>query len=248
MTTKLNQLIAIEKGARSQASADVAAAYQRAGKQELLAGIARTYRPLDDDGEALPPESKRVQVRVRGVIADVTAALTRLLDVTATKDTTNCSAKADLVVDGNPLATDLPVTYLLFLEKQLGELKAFLARLPTLDPAESWSFDPVTDCWATEPTQTVRTKKVPRNHVLAPATDKHPAQVQVYHEDVVVGRWTTTKFSGALPAKEVSEMQARLGKLTEAVKYAREAANSMPVTDVKPGEAILGYLFGDQPG
>ncbi|MEU2035723.1 DUF7873 family protein [Nocardia amamiensis] len=244
MTTKLNQLIAVEKGVKSQANADLATAYQRVGKTELLAGIARTYRPLDDEGEALPPESKRVQVRVSEVIADVTATLTRLLNVTATKDVANCSAKADLVVDGNTIATDLPVTYLLFLEKQLGELKSFIAKLPTLDPAEAWSFDDVADCFATEPSQTVRTKKVPRNHVLASATDKHPAQVQVYHEDVVVGRWTTTKFSGALPAKEVGEMRARLGKLTDAVKYAREAANSTAVTDVEPGEAILGYLFG----
>ncbi|MEV6324450.1 hypothetical protein AB0M45_25160 [Nocardia sp. NPDC051787] len=244
MTAKLNQLIAIEKGAKSQANADLATAYQRVGKTELLAGIARAYRPLDDEGEALPPESKRVQVRVSEVIADVKTALTRLLDVTATKDVANCSAKADLVVDGHTLATDLPVTYLLFLEKQLGELKSFIAKLPTLDPAEAWSFDDVADCFATEPSQTVRTKKVPRNHVLAEATDKHPAQVQVYHEDVVVGRWTTTKFSGALPAKEVSEMRARLAKLTDAVRYARETANSTPVTDVKPGEAILGYLFG----
>jgi hypothetical protein len=244
VATKLNQLIAIEKGARSQANADVAAASHRVGKPELLAGIARTYRPLDDAGETLPPESKRVQVRARDAINDVKATLARLLDVTATKDTTNCAAKADLVVDGNSLAKDLPVTYLLFLEKQLGELKTFLGRLPTLDPAEIWSFDQVTDCWATEPAQTVRTKKVPRNHVLAEATDKHPAQVQVYHEDVVVGRWTTTKFSGALPAKEVGELQTRLGKLADAVKYARESANSTPVTDVKPGDAILGYLFG----
>lgn len=244
MATKLNQIIAIEKGLKSQTHADVNDAYRRVGKAELLAGIARTYRPVDDEGEALPPESKRVQVRVPDVIGEVKAALTRLLDVTATKDTTNCLAKADLVVDGETLATDLPVTYLLFLEKQLGELKTFLGLLPTLDPAEAWSFDPVSDCWATEPAQTVRTKKVPRNHVLAEATEKHPAQVQVYHEDVVVGRWATTKFSGALPAKQVSEMQARLGTLLDAVKYARETANATEVTDVKPGAAILGYVFG----
>ena len=37
-------------------------------------------------------------------------------------------AKADLVVDGVTLAKDLPVTYLLFLEKQLTELKAFVSK------------------------------------------------------------------------------------------------------------------------
>ncbi|WP_040792247.1 DUF7873 family protein [Nocardia paucivorans] len=244
MSTKLNQIIAIEKGVKSQASADVAAAYQRVAKADLLSGISRTYRPLDDMGEELPSESKRVQVRAREVIADVKNTLTRLFDVTATKDTANCSAKADLTIDGVTIARDLPVTYLLFLEKQLSELKKFVARLPTLDPAESWTFDEVSDCYATQPAQTVRTKKVPRNHVLAQATDKHPAQVEVYYEDVVVGRWTTTKFSGALPAKEVGDITERLGKLLDAVRVAREEANSTPVSDVEPGRAILGYLFG----
>jgi hypothetical protein len=66
----------------------------------------------------------------------------------------------------------------------------------------------------------------------------------VYHEDVVVGRWTTTKFSGALPAKEVGDIDDRLGKLLDAVRVARETANATPVTDVEPGRAILDYLFG----
>lgn len=242
--TKLNQIVAIEKGVKTETHQSLMAAHQRIQKAELLAGIARSYKPRDDEGESLPPESKRVQVRAREVIADVTATLGRLLDVTATKDVTNCSAKADLVVDGRTLAKDLPVTYLLFLEKQLAEVKTFVSKLPTLDPAEAWTYNDAQDCYATEPSQTVRTKKIPRNHVLAAATDKHPAQVQVYTEDVVVGNWTTTKFSGALPAKEVSDILARLNKLSEAVKQARETANLTEIVDIKPGKPILDYLFG----
>ncbi|MFI6310166.1 hypothetical protein ACIBEK_08615 [Nocardia fusca] len=101
MSTKLNQLIAIEKGAKPQANADVAAAYQRVGKADLLAGISRTYRPLDDMGEELPAESKRVQVRVREVIANVKNPLTRLFDVTATS-TATCRPSA------KPSHTDQP--------------------------------------------------------------------------------------------------------------------------------------------
>lgn len=70
--------------------------------------------------------------------------------------------------------------------------------------------------------RTVRTKKVPRNHVKAEATDKHPAQVDVYYEDVPVGYWTTVKFSGALPARRVNELLDRVEKLQQAVKFARE--------------------------
>jgi hypothetical protein len=92
--------------------------------------------------------------------------------------------------------------------------------------------------------QTIKTKKIPRNHVKAEATDKHPAQVEVYYEDVVVGTWRTIKFSGALPASRVNELLNRVEKLQEAVKFAREEANNMEVTEQKVGAKVFQYLFG----
>jgi hypothetical protein len=241
---QLNQIIALEKGVKSRTHADVTAAHHQLQKAALLSGISRTYKPKDEEGEQLPPESTRVQVRAAEVLKDVQVALTRLFDVTLTKDTGNCVAKADIVVDGTVLAAEVPVTYLLFLEKQLTDLHTFVGKLPVLDPADTWAYDEASDAYATAPTQTTRSKKVPRNHVKAEATDKHPAQVEMYFEDVLVGYWTTMKFSGALPQARVNELKARVVKLAEAVKVARESANSTPVTDQKIGDRILGYLFG----
>ena len=138
----------------------------------------------------------------------------------------------------------MPVSYLLFLEKQLTDLHTFVKKLPLLDAAEDWSFDGSADCWRTEPVRTIRTKKVPRNHVKAEATEKHPAQVEVYYEDIPVGYWTTVKFSGALPAKRVNELLDRVEKLQHAVKFAREEANNLEITDQHVGEVVFGYLFG----
>ena len=152
-------------------------------------------------------------------------------------------AKADVVVDGQALLKDVPVAYLLFLEKQLVDLHTFVRKLPVLDASESWEYDSSADCYATEPVQTVRTKKIPRNHVKAEATEKHPAQVEVYHEDVVVGYWRTIKFSGALPAKRVSTLLERVEKLQQAVKFAREEANNTEAVDKHVGDRVFGYLF-----
>jgi hypothetical protein len=91
--------------------------------------------------------------------------------------------------------------------------------------------------------RTIRTKKVPRNHVKAEATEKHPAQVEVYYEDIAIGYWNTVRFSGALPARRVNELADRVEKLQRAVKFAREEANGTEVTDRKTGDAIFGYLF-----
>ncbi|KAB8161990.1 hypothetical protein FH609_025635 [Streptomyces sp. 3MP-14] len=241
---KLNQIIAVEKGVKSKSYQDVTAAHQRLQKPALLVGIARTYQPKDEEGEQLPPESTRVQVKAEDVLREMATSLTRLFDVTATKDWANCSARADVVVDGRTVVADVPVSYLLFLEKQLAELHGFVKKLPVLDAAETWSLDPSTDWWKTEPVRTIRTRKVPRNHVKAEATEKHPAQVEVYYEDVPIGYWTTVKFSGALAARTVNELLERVEKLQNAVKFAREEANSAEVADRRVGEAVFGYLLG----
>lgn len=242
--TKLNQIIAVEKGVKSKAVQDVNGAHQKVQKPALLAGISRTYQPKDEEGEQLPPESTRVQVQGEDVLREMAASLTRLFDVTATKDWANCTARADVTVEGRTILADVPVSYLLFLEKQLTDLHAFVRKLPTLDAAESWSHDPSTDWWKTDPVRTIRTKKVPRNHVKAEATEKHPAQVEVYYEDVPIGYWTTVKFSGALPARRVNKLVERVEKLQQAVKFAREEANATEITDQRAGEAVFGYLFG----
>jgi hypothetical protein len=240
---KLNQIIAVEKGVKSKAQQELTAAHHDLQKPALLSGISRTYQPKDEEGEQLPPESTKVQLQAEAVLRSTAATLTRLFDVTATKDWANCEAHADITVDGRVLVRDAPVSYLLFLEKQLTDLNTFVRKLPVLDAAESWNLDASTDAWKTEPVRTIRTKKVPRNHVKAEATENHPAQVEVYYEDVAVGYWTTVKFSGALPARRVNELLERVEKLQQAVKFAREEANGSEITDQRVGDTVFGYLF-----
>ncbi|OLB67265.1 MAG: hypothetical protein AUI10_00525 [Actinobacteria bacterium 13_2_20CM_2_72_6] len=241
---RLNQIIAVEKGVKSRSFAELTETHHALQKSVLLAGIARNYQPKDEDGEQYPPESTKVQVRAEEALRQTATTLTRLFDVTATKDWANCVAKADVKVDGTTLLEGVPATYLLFLEKQLTDLHTFVSKLPVLDASDSWAFDQAADCWATEPVQTTKTKKIPRNHVKAEATEKHPAQVEVYYEDVVVGHWRTVRFSGALPAKRIKELVERIDKLQQAVKFAREEANNTEVTDQRVGERVFGYLFG----
>ncbi|HET6383728.1 MAG TPA: hypothetical protein VFJ58_10075 [Armatimonadota bacterium] len=240
---RLNQIIAVEKGVKSRSLQELTEAHHALQKPALLTGISRTYRPKDEEGETLPPESTKVQVKAEEMIRETAEVLQKLFDVTATKDWANCEAKADIVVDGRTLLSQVPATYLLFLEKQLVDLYTFVRKLPILDAADTWVFDASADCWATEPIQTLRTKKVPRNHVKAEATHEHPAQVEVYYEDVTVGHWRTVKFSGALPAQRVNALLERVEKLQQAVKFAREEANNAEVNERKVGEVFFGYLF-----
>ena len=243
--TKLTQLVAVEKGVRAVVEREVTDQYHLLDKGDtLLNGLTKTYRPRDEEGAQLPSQTQLVQVKVDDVLNTVAKHLTRLFDVTFTKDAANTTTKADIVIDGElPIARDVPIPTLLFLEKQLEDIRSVFRRLPTLDPGETWHDDSASGFWRSEPADTVRTKKIPRAHVLYEATDKHPAQVQSYTEDVVEGYWTTTKFSGAIPRERKVELLARVEKLIEAVKYAREQANLAEVENKQVGASVFAYLL-----
>src|SRR5437764_8677635 len=130
---KLNQIIAIQASKKAQAKDSLTEAYHQLKKPELLSGLARTYQPRDETGEPQPDERKQVQLKVGDLIRKVTVDLTEMFDVVATQDWANAQAKSDVVVDGKPLLQGVPVTHLLFLEKQLTDLRTFIDTLPVLD-------------------------------------------------------------------------------------------------------------------
>lgn len=242
---KLNQILAIEKGTKNRVNDALTAFYHECQKPPLFSGLSRTYRPKDEEGDRLPPESLLVQIKGKERLEDAKGEISELLNVTAWRDWANCDAKADVKVDEKVIIKDAPVTYLLWLEKQITDLYTSVKKLPVLDPTEQWEWSDATGTYVTKPTETVRTKKIPRNHVKADATKEHPAQVDVYTEDVLVGTWSTVKMSGAFPRKELDAMLARIETLGNAVKFAREEANSTEVkTVLKPGDAVVSYVFG----
>jgi hypothetical protein len=130
---KLNQIIAIEKGTKDRTHTTITSVHHQAQKAEPFAGIERTYKPRDDEGETLPSESKRVQAKATDLIDQVRTVLVDLFDTTATKDWANTEASADVVIDGQALLSGVPVTYLLFLEHQLVDLNTFVRKLPVLE-------------------------------------------------------------------------------------------------------------------
>ena len=241
--TQLNQIVAIENGVEKTSEAELTEAYHLIQRDALFGGITRTYQPNDDEGDQLPPESVKVQANVENILRNIAIASGRFYDVRLTKETANTKAVADLKVDGVVIASDVPVTFLIQLENILVHLQTFVSKLPVLDQAEEWHPDSATGLYVTENAETTRSKKVPRRFIKYDATDKHPAQVDVWQEDIIVGRWTTRKSSGRLSPVRKAELLARVKKLIEAIKLAREEANRLVVTDRKIGDALFGYLL-----
>jgi hypothetical protein len=240
---KLNQILAIEKGRKTALHQEITDLHKATQKVQLVTGHHKTYQPIHEDGETFPDDVQHVQYRTEEVVDQVIERLTTLMDVTATKDWANCNARADVVVNGQPFLENVPVTYMLFLEKELNDLQTFVSKMIELDPGEKWAPDPNSGLFRSAETKTHKTKKMQKGIVLYDATEHHPAQTQLVTEDVVIGHWTTTKFSGAIPRPRKKILLERIRLLTDAVKFAREQANAVEAPEIRVGRKILDFIF-----
>jgi hypothetical protein len=245
---KIHQVNAIYNGANARCTEAVSSIHHQLQKNDLFNGHARKYSARDDDptsskGERLPDENKPVLFRARVLLKDCTDRLADLLNAMATRDWANTEASADVVLDGQVFFKDMPVTFILAMERRFNDIHTLVKKLPTLDAAEQWTLDPAQDLFASKPIESARTKKLSRPLVLAPATTEHPAQVKEVVEDVNVGTWTTTKYSSAFEATEINALIARCEKLQRAFKEARARANDAECEQQNAGRKILDYVL-----
>ena len=240
---KLNQIRAIESNKKKHHHEEISALHKATMKEALMNGFHRVYHPKDDEGESLPPESQKVQFRYKEVIEQQNGRLAELFDATATRDWTNCEANADVVVEGEVFLEGAPVHYLLYLEKQLDDQRTFVSKMVELDPGENWAWDENSGQFKSDVVAQTKKAKKKRAIVMYDATVEHPAQTQLIDDEVIVGTWKKTKFSGAIPGPEKKRILARIQTLTDAVKFAREKANSTEALPMKVGKKVLDYLF-----
>lgn len=249
MTAKLNQIIALEKGIKAKSYGALTELHKTNQHPEIFNGFYKSYTPKNDQDETLPPESKRVQYTTRDILRVAERSMSDLMEITARKDWTNCNATASVTIDGKAVLENVPITYLLFLEKQLTDFRTFIANLPVLDASEDWAMDENSGLYKSKEVQTHRTKKVQKPLVLYPATDKHPAQTQLVTEDIIAGFWSTVKHSGAMPKPEKEALFDRIEKLLRATKEAREEANGINEVEAPDvASAVFGWLAPEKKG
>lgn len=240
---RLNQIIALVQGKKTKAQ-KLLTTVHHGWHKDRITGIARTYAPIDEEGEVFPSESRIVQLRVSDALQTVQKELVDFLNIVATQEYANTTAKSDIAVAGKTILKDVPISVLLFLEKQLVDLRTLATNLPTLPTDRVWKPDEAKHCYVTDSEQTVKTQKKVEVIVKYEATKEHPAQTEIIHVDKTVGQWTTIHLSGALPEKERDAIIERIEKLQDAVKVAREHANSAEVAIQDSfGKSVLGYIF-----
>jgi hypothetical protein len=240
---KLNQLIAVLQSVKQNATKAKTEVYHLVQKPALFQGLSRTFHPREEDGFVHPSETQKLTLKASELLDKFDQACSEFWDLSATQDWANTEAKASIVVDGQTILPDVPVSYLLFLEKQLIDVKTFIQSLPILAIDKDWRHDPSRGCYVTEPKETVKTKKITEFVTVFEPTEHHPGQAKEVTKDVVEGTWSLVEFSGALPKDRVDELLKRVDKLSKAVIQAREEANSKDVAQKQVASSVFAYLF-----
>jgi hypothetical protein len=83
---------------------------------------------------------------------------------------------------------------------------------------------------------------VPKTHVSYEATKEHPAQIEVYHEDIRVGEREQIMHSGALTLARKRVLLGRIDDMLKEVKQARQRANDIEVKEIEIADLIFGVI------
>lgn len=248
--SKLHELLAVGTNLENQANktrADLMATF--GNKRHLFEQKLVTFKSNEEGVAPVTEAQSDIQSTVSKELDWISGILAKDIDVGHQVDVANTTAKADIVTeDGTVIAKDVPATSLLQLEKHLNKFHELLVTIPTLDPAKGFSPDTTREkgVYKAREVNKSRTKKVNKPLVLAPATDKHPAQVQLVTEDVVTGTIQEQEWSALLTPALKGDLIERCEALTRAVKKARARANELDI-DVaahKIGGKLLGYVLG----
>lgn len=210
---------------------------------DLLFAHQKSYSPHATDGDKLP-ESRKEMVTTAPVRLKYTEdAVVALMDYEATRDATNQKAKANLEVDGIILIKDVPVSFLIGLEKRLKEVRAYYDAIPTLDLSLPWEqAKGYQDRWMVGPLTSYREEKRTEGLVMKEATKEHPAQVKEVQRVVQIGAYSETKWSGEMQPGEKAMLLGRIDKLIEAAKSARTKANETEIEQITAGKAIFDFI------
>lgn len=247
---KLHELIAVRSSVKTQATktlTDLSNTFEK--KHHHFTAKVKTFTPVGENAESKTEEELDLQTTVNKELHWIRPFIAKAVDASLHVALGNTAAFADIVIEDSdePLITGLPTTTLLELEDVIEDLRKFAAAIPTLDPAKGFRPDPDKGegIHVARTIEKVRTQAKKTIYTLAPATEKHAAQVQLIDEQVPIGTIRETEWSSMLTPAQKGLILERIEKLARAVRKARSRANEAEVdVSKKIGDVLLGYAFG----
>ena len=244
----LHELLAVETHLENQSNktrTELAATFEK--KRHLFEEKSVTFTPLAENARVETTIQSTIQTTVAEELTWLAPYLVKALDASLQVAEANTLARADVVLEtGETIATAIPATALLELEKRVAEVKTLVEAIPTLDPAKGFQTDAThaKRAFKARDIRKPRTQKVKEVLVAAPATEQHPAQCHVYDKDVVVGHTEEMEWSSLITPADKADIISRVEIMARAVRAARSRANNITVDTTKHiGQALLDYVF-----
>jgi hypothetical protein len=248
---KVHELLAVQgniNGQTQKLRTDLMATFEK--KKHLFQETLQTFQSTEEGKDSTPQvESQQsIQTSVLKEINWISQKLVKMIDIGHQVDIGNTQAKADVTLeDGTTLLRDIPATTLLWLEKRISEWKDLILSIPTLDPAKGFSLDTSRGkgIYKAREVNKPRTRKTKEVIQLSPATDKHPAQVQLIDIDKNIGTIKEQEWSSMITPALKADLLDNVEKLDRAVKAARSKANEQEVAKDagKIGSDLLEFIF-----
>ena len=232
--TKLHEVLAAEKTINAAWNTLLTETEKKFNQDHFFNGQIKSLKMLEDTPanqalEAAAAENAPVRTSVHDTLDYALGIFVNAEKLQLQKNVTNQTAVADVTFRGRTLFPKLPVDQLLGLEARLAKVRALFVAVPTLDASKNWNWDANQALWVSTPESTVKTEKIMVPVILAPATDKHPAQVKESTKDNTIGMFTLIKRSAAATAVQKANAIQLIDELLTEVKQARMRANEAEV-------------------
>lgn len=243
---KLHELLAVEgdlEGIYKKILDETAATFTKKG--DRFFGAVRTMEWFEEGNPPIPAEHQALTTTVKAKLDYQKNAVIRYFDALLQKERTNQDARADIIVDGAIIATNLPATFLLGLESRLKRVREVYDKIPTLPPNIKWEKDATKgdDIYSRiHPEEQLKTEKIFKVQVLYDATKEHPAQVEKIPETKNVGVYKREVWTGLLSPADKSVLLGKIDKLIQSVKKARQRANTTKVVGKTIGKELFAYI------
>lgn len=245
--SKLHELLAVEgdlEGVYKKILEETTHTFTK--KVDRFFGTVRTLEWFEEGNPPQPSEYQDLTTTVKEKLDYQEEAIVRYFDALLQKERTNQDARADIIIDGVTIASDIPATFLLGLESRLKKVRDTYNNIPTLPPNIKWEKDANKgdDIYSrVHPEEQLKTEKIFKVQVLYNATKEHPAQVEKIPETKNVGVYKKEVWTGLLSSADKSNKLDKLDKLIRAVKKARQRANMTEVVKTTIGKELFAYLI-----
>lgn len=244
--SKLHELLAVETDLQNVFKVVVNEAQKTfKGKQNMFIGYERHLETFnEDDNTSTPDEKQHIETTIAEKLDYIAEKGSRYINAVFQKEATNQIAKADIIIDNETIAAGIPATFLLGLEAKLKNMRDMYIAIPTLQPGIEWIWNIDLNAYKmADPEIKMRTSKTFKHKVLYEATDKHPAQIEKWEENINTGKYVRNVWSGMISTSDKAIMLGRFDQLLRAIKKARMRANDIKVVDHNDiGEKIFNFI------